>query len=158
MKYLIAILLLLSRLALAQDFVECSTWGVARETSKATVLFFNSSDGYNGWIPDYWNTVDVSKFVPADTKAICLSTMLIITFGGVSGANLWLQVRHPQANSMGPGNYHTQTIEYTPGAGQRTSDYVCVATYDRKFHAYFHTDISPGTAYGLNMKLISYCR
>lgn len=153
--------------ALAPGFVEGTVVGVNFDHPKqwGPVLFVNTAtgDGLTQFPSRQWVTVDASRFLPADVKAVNLTMMLLITHGSQPGiADLALQVRRPGSGVMF-GNYHTQTLEAATTGGQRTSDSVWVAVVDGKFEAYWQTPLGEpawpvGSAYGVNMHVQAYLR
>jgi hypothetical protein len=148
-------------------FVEGSTIGIAADNPKQhNVLFVNTTDPATTerWPPNRWNVVDCSSIVPEDTKAVALSSLLIITHGKKSAiADLTVAVRRQGSTLDNSKNYHAQTIETDAAGGQRTPDTIWVAlSSDLKFEVFWtKTDersYPEGSAFGINMNLFGYLR
>ena len=148
-------------------FVEGTIMGVTKDHPKQhNVVFINTTDSatVRTWPPDQWNVVDCSNIVPDGTKAVALSTLLIITHGKKVGiANLTMAVRRHGSTIDNSRNYHAQTIEATTIGGQRSSDTIWVAlSPDRRFELFWsrtnELPHSEGSAFGINMNLFGYLR
>jgi hypothetical protein len=148
-------------------FVEGTVIGIAKDHPKQhNVVFINTTDPdtVKTWPPNRWNVVDCSRIVPDGTKAVALSSLLIITHGKNAGiANLTVAVRRHGSTIDNSRNYHTQTVEAHTGGGQRTSDTIWVAlSPDRRFEVFWSRSDEPpypdGSAYGVNMNLFGYLR
>ena len=148
-------------------FVEGTTIGIAKDHPKQhNVLFVNTTDPNTTkrWPPGRWNVVDCSGIVPEGTKAVALSSLLIITHGKQAAmANLTVAVRRHGSAVDNSKNYHAQTTEVSTNGGQRTSDTIWVAVSpDRKFEVFWTKTAEPpypeGTAYGINMNVFGYLR
>ncbi len=148
-------------------FVEGTVVGIAKDNPKQqNVVFVNTTtpDTVKTWPPGRWNVVDCSMIVPVGSKAVALTSLLIITHGKKDGiANLTVAVRRHGSVIDNSRNYHAQTIEAHTGGGQRASDTIWVAlSPDRKFEINWSRSDEPpypeGSAYGINMNLFGYLR
>ena len=148
-------------------FIEGSTIGIASDNPKQhNVLFVNTTDPATTerWPPDRWNAVDCSEIVPEGTKAVALSSLLIISHGrNPAIADLTVAVRRFGSTFDNSKNYHAQTIEADASGGQRTPDTIWVAlSSDLKFEVFWTKTDEPaypdGSAFGINMNLFGYLR
>lgn len=161
------------------QWVEGSVIGVPADNAKRPLALFVRWDGV-GTIPNEplppntWVTVDLtngSKWcvnddctsyqpnIPADTKAIFLSGLLIITHpltpGNVFTCDLWANFRAP-GSTLPSGSYQIQTIEALGGSGVRSNAAIFVPVRDRKFELYWMS--TPSCPALINLSLQAYVR
>ena len=158
------------------DWEEASAIGVSADNAKRPIALFVRWDGV-GTIPaisiskDTWVTIDLENGsqwcvsgdcityqpnIPLDTKAIFLSGLLVITHpGGSVTCDLWANFRAP-GSPLPATSYQMQTIEATPGAGQRSNAAVWVSVTNKQFQFYWHyTPLCPSL---INLSLQAYIR
>lgn len=128
-------------------------------------VFFNTYTGDGVTVPwngktfakGAWTRVDISDMVPADTKGVCLSGIMIVTHGTTEEtADLTINLK-PPGSTENPLNYEGQVIEASIGNGQRSPFYSCVAVEGQKFDFYWNSN-TPGTwptnsSYGLSLQI-----
>ena len=128
------------------------------------VVFLNSAtgDGVDKYPMNQWATVDLSGYVPENTKAVFLSGMLIITHGSVA-ETCDLHTYFRSGNSVTDTQYVGQTVEAHIGGGQRSNHSVWVPLDDGKFQFKWNSSTYPNTypthrSYGVNMRLNAWLR
>lgn len=124
-------------------------------------VFVNTYTGVGGG-PNIWHTVDMSPWVPEDTKAIHLTGMLIITHGSTAEiADMVLHLRTDQTVSTVP---TWQVIETSTSGGQRSTMATWVGLDSQRQFQYMYTMKNPGTmwptysAYGINLRMDAYVK
>lgn len=100
-------------------------------------------------------TIDTSSISPENAVGVSLSGILIITKGTMQEAcNLTVWFRPSPEHKWGA--YRGQTIEATPGAGQRSNHSITIPMVDRKFQIWIDPAGRPswpqGCAYGVNYR------
>ncbi len=145
-------------------FVEGATVGVAAASpSQLSAVFMNSYTG-NGtaeFPENEWSTVDVAALVPAGTKAVFLSGILIITHGSVE-ETCDLTLAYRTAGETADHAYSAQSVETMVAGGQRTPHSTWVAVRDGKFQIKWRRSTQgqwpDHCAYGINLSLVAYVR
>lgn len=118
------------------------------------LVFANSYTG--GGIPfGQAVTIDASHIAPAEAVGVSLSGMLIITKGTMQETcDLVVYFRPSPDHKWGA--YRGQTIEATPGGGQRSNHAITIPMVDRKFQVWIDPAGRPrwptGCAYGVNYR------
>lgn len=118
------------------------------------LVFANSYT--NGGIPfGQAVTIDASSIAPENAVGVSLSGILIITKGAMKETcDLTIYFRPSPEHRWGA--YRGQTIEATPGAGQRSNHSITIPMVDRKFQVWIDPAGRPqwptGCAYGVNYR------
>ena len=162
--WLLATALLLAGCQPPAGFVEGTRLGViAHHPKQFQAIFLNThtGDGLDQYPDNIWTTVDVSAFVPPDTRAVYLSGLLIITHGSAEEiCDLTLAYRTPGASD--DPTYVAQTIEATAAAGVRTPHSIWVPAPGGKFQIKWQRstggDWPDHCSYGINLNLVGYLR
>jgi len=146
-------------------YVEGSVVGVPLRspTTQNPPIFINTAtgDGVAAHPPGVWSTVDVSSIVPADTLAVRLDGILIITHGTtVETADLTVAFRTDQNWDYG---YIMQTCEASAGNGQRSNAGVWVSLdankcFQIKWTRSTQDNWPTNSSYGINLTLTAYLR
>jgi hypothetical protein len=177
MKKLIAIVLISTFAITANaEWLEGSTVGIPADNGKRPNGVFVRHDGVGTRpainIPaDTWVTIDLTNGsawdvngdtvtfqpnLPADTKAVFLSGLAIITHpGGAITCDLWANFRAP-GDDLAYNGYQIQTLESIAGSGVRSNAAVWVPVVDRKFEFYWH--FTPGCPSLINLSIQAYVR
>lgn len=146
------------------SFVEGNRIGVPLKspTQSNPIIFLNTVTGVGAtW--NQWTTVDMTGKVPADTKAIRLDGILIISHGSSSEtADLMVHFRKTNDTSF-PYTYIMQTIETDIGAGQRSNAGTWVAldenlTFQYKWNVNQLGTYPQYSSYGINLSMTAYLR
>lgn len=93
--------------------------------------------------PGRWHTIDLSKWVPVDTRAALLHGILVITHGTTAAqCNLVMWWRLPGQPGTA-GAYVSQALSVQAGGGVRQPDAILVPVNGRTIELWY--DISPGS-------------
>lgn len=114
-------------------------------------------------VRSFWVTVDVSKLVPVDTKAIYLEGQVIVT-PRASREELTcymnVELRESGSKAVANGIYAVDTI--SPYGGPRTNIFTLMTIRDGKFQARVYQSSwqqwPDGCAFGFNLRLVGYVR
>ena len=146
-------------------YIEGAVIGVPKNspTGQNPVIFINSYSGAGlaEYPPGQWSTVDLSAIVPADTIAVRLDGILIITHGSaVETADMTVAFRTDPSYDYG---YVMQTIEASVGNGQRSNAGAWVALDSNLCCQMKWTRATQGqwpanSSYGVNLSLTAYLR
>ena len=113
--------------------------------------------------PGQWNTLDISKWAPSDTRAALLHGILIVTHGTTTAqCDLVVWWRVPGVSGTA-GAYVSQAASVVPGGGVRHPDAILVPVKDGKVEMWFDANpASPahpaGCAYGFTYRLQAVVR
>lgn len=159
-----ALLLLLALLALPLHALEPVPWPNPA-IAWANTAWPSPTDpsGNPNLEPGRWHTIDLSKWVPADTRAALLHGLLVITHGSTAAqCNLVMWWRLPGQDGTA-GAYVSQAVSVQPGGGVRQPDSILVPVEGRRAELWY--DVAPaspqhpsGCAYGFTYRLQAVVR
>lgn len=129
------------------------------------VIFLNSytGDGLAQFPQAQYGTADFTGIIPADSKGVFLTGLLIITHG-TTAETCDLQVFFRKNSSTPEWNYIGQTLEASVGDGQRTPMFAFVPVENGKLqmmwkgNTFTAGNYPAHCAYGINYKLTGYVR
>jgi len=163
-KYFLPILYLAFTIpAWVYDYNEAGSVGfVAHSPGQHPVIIVNTASNLSPEItPGDWHTIDLSTDLPADTQAVFLSGILIITHGSTPEVcNMYISLRE------GGGQYGTdptgQVVKQSIGDGARQNYFELVPVNDGKIDLLWSRSTEgewpEHCSYGFNFKLVGYLR
>lgn len=155
-------------------FIEGNIIGVVRDAPQDETLLGDgiriiqintyTGAGTTVFIKDTWIDVDLTGYVPPDTKAVFLAGRLIITQNSEPSITD-LQIAYRRDDTVVDNmNYLGQALEAPPGRGVRIPHSTWVPVKDMKFQMKWHSStnwiVGNNTlaTYGINMNLVAYMR
>lgn len=142
MRALLAVLLLVTASSVAA--LEPTTWPNPA-IAWANTAWPSPTDpsGNPNLEPGRWHTIDLSKWVPADTRAALLHGLLVITHGSTAAqCNLVMWWRLPGKDGTG-GAYVSQALSVQTGGGVRQPDSILVPVEKQRVEMWY--DVAPGS-------------
>lgn len=149
--------------AWGNDYGEASTIGYAAHSpGQKRVIIVNTADSFSPELtPGEWHTIDLSGEMPADTQAVFLSGILIITHGSTPEVcNMYVSFR--EGNGEYPTDPTGQVVKQAAGDGARQNYFELVPVRDGKIDLWWSRSTAgewpEHCSYGFNFKLVGWLR